>query len=176
MDIETMCFRCGIGIWVQDIKTLLPVNASAVPFQIGKILQTDIGFIYGLVMYSDGVDADGDTMVSTTQCQNMYLNLKDGASDFIQRIRLSDLLNEFSGSPVIREKKYTPIAITRFDLSNSTYANPLAYTSSPANVSVNLKLYYIQVDDWKMLEKHLNIKALSPSRHIVKQRPGPASK
>jgi len=147
MAVQDIFLKLGVGTWVSDIITIAPAT-PANTFQVGKNLPTDIGFIYGLSTYADGVDSQNNTLVTTAQCQNMYLMLKDGGTEFIEELRLSDLLNEFAGSPVVRPDKFTPVNIPVFDLSKSEYKNPLLFTG----FSIHLKLWYVQKKDWKRIE------------------------
>jgi hypothetical protein len=151
MDIEAILFREGIATWLGDIVTSLPADnngAGSQKFQIGKNLATNIGFIYGLSMYADGTDPNGTQLITTTQAQNMYLGLYDGATNFIQYLRLSDLLNEFAGSPIVRAQKYLPVNVPVFDLSQSDYYNPNVYV----NATLRLKLWYITNSDFDKLK------------------------
>lgn len=151
MGIQEMLFKNGVATWIQDIVTALPISTGSTgssEFQIGKNLATNIGFIYGLSVYADGVDNSGATLISTTQAQNMYLSLADGGTQFVQYIRLSDLLNEFAGSPVVRPDKFTPLNVPVFDLSQSYYYNPNLYI----NATIRLKLWYIKKADFTMLK------------------------
>ncbi len=159
MDITTKLFEMGLGTWFQDIITILPTTVSGNTFQIGKQLATDVGFIYGVSTYADGLDADGNTLISTTQAQNLYVTFQTGSTQFFQQLRLSDLLNEFAGSPIVRSEKFMPVSIPTFDLSKSFYSNPAQYSSvAPINTSIRLKLWYIKMDDWKEIEKNVTLK------------------
>lgn len=149
MDIVTQFFRMGVNTWVTDIITAIPTPA-ATTFQVGKTLQTDLAFIYGLSVYADGVDSQNNVLISTAQAQNLYINFKDGATEFMQEIRLSDLLNEFAGSPVVRPNKFTPVNIAAFDLSKSEFKNPLSFVTG----TIHLKLWYVNQHDWEKVKKH----------------------
>jgi len=152
MEIQTVLFRMGIGTWSTDMVTIMP-NPASPKFQIGKNLPTDVGFIYGLTTYADGTDPDGNTLISTAQAQNIYITLQDGATQFFEQIRMSDLLNEFAGSPIVRGEKFLPVAIPAFDLSKSYYQNPNSYVTA----TIRLKLWYIQMNDWNRVKDHFSI-------------------
>lgn len=152
MEIQTVLFRMGIGTWATDLITIMPTPAS-VKFDIGKNLPTDVGFIYGISTYADGTDPDGNALISTAQAQNIYITLRDGSTNFFEQVRMSDLLNEFAGSPVVRPEKYIPVAIPAFDLSKSFYQNPVAF----AGPTIRLKLWYIQLDDWNKVKGEFKI-------------------
>lgn len=145
MDITTILFNLKIRTYVMDVITVLPSPAS-IKFEVGKNLPETIGFIYGLSTYADGTDPDGNTLISTTQAQNIYLTLQTGATQFLEQVRLSDLLNEFAGSPVVRPNKYTPVNLPIFDLSKSFYQNPVGYTGT--EIAIRLKIWYIEITDW----------------------------
>lgn len=148
-NITDLLFRMGVGTWCTDLITEMPTVAKK-EFQIGKTMPTDVGFIYGLAMYADGVDAANIPLISTTQAQNMYVTLQDGPTQFLQTCRLSDLLSEFAGSPVIRPDKFMPVNIPTFDISKSTYQNPLLFTSG----ILHLRLWYVNMHDWEKVKKN----------------------
>jgi len=153
MNTQLLFLEYGIGSWVQDFITTLPTSPTGVgssSFEIGKNFPTDMGFIYGLACYADGVDSANNPLITTTQAQNMYLCAKDGATEFITDLRLSDMLNEFAGSPVVRPEKYMPINIPSFDLSKSVYKNPLLFAGT--NITIRLKVWYIQTRDWDKIK------------------------
>lgn len=151
MDITSIIFQCGFATYVEDVVTPLPTSAAATNFQVGKNLPEDVGFIYGLSTYADGLDAEGRTLISTTQAQGIYLTLQEGPTQFIQQVRMDDLLNTFAGSPVVRPQKFTPVNIPVFDLSKSFYSNPNSYFG--ANTSIHLKLWYINQPDFEKYKK-----------------------
>ena len=151
MSITEILFRLGITTFVQDIITVLPATAST-NFQVGKNLPTDVGFVYGLSTYADGLDPDGNTLITTTQAQGIYLTLQNGATQFLAQLRMDDLLNAYAGSPVVRPDKFTPVNIPLFDLSKSFYQNPNNYSSAIVQTSIRLKLWYIQREVFEKLE------------------------
>jgi hypothetical protein len=154
MNIQSILFKMGIGTWVSDIITPVPSPIASTNFQVGKTLPTDVGFIYGLSVYADGVDSQNNPLISTTQAQNLFLCLQDGPTQFMEDIRLSDLLNEFAGSPVVRPDKFTPVNIAKFDLSKSSYKNPLSFTSGV----IHLKIWYVNSRDWAHLKTQFPLK------------------
>lgn len=139
VDIVSQLFRLGVTTMVTDIVTVIPATSNT-KFDIGKVLQENIGFIYGLSIYADGVDEQGNTLISTAQAQSIYITFKNGATEFIETIRLDDLLNVFAGTPVVRPQKFTQVNIPVFDLSKSFYQNPLGLGSG---LTIKLKLWYI---------------------------------
>lgn len=159
MNLQTTLFRMGIGTWIEDIPTLLPTPA-AVTVPIGQTMPSNVGFIYGISTYADGVDSENQTLISTVQSQLIFMTLQDGPTQFIQKVRLSDLLNEVAGSPVVRAEKFTPVAIPAFDLSKSFYQNP----TSVAGAVIRLKLWYIQKDTWNKLKEHFTFDQSRPKK------------
>jgi hypothetical protein len=158
MDIASILFKCGVGTWITDIITIAPVSTTpgvgSESFPVGKNLPEDVGFIYGMNVIADGTGPDGSVLPTTTQNQSMYLNLKSGPTNFVENYRMSDLQNDFAGSPNVRIERYMPVAIPSFDLSKSQYINPNLYTG----FNIHLYLWYVQTDDWKVLVKELGIK------------------
>lgn len=157
MDMHSLLFKMGIGTWALDIITALP-STPTTTFQIGKNLPTNIGFIYGMSTYADGTDPDGNTLISTTQAQNIYMTLQNGSTQFFEQIRMDDLLNVYAGSPIVRADKYMPVNIPVFDLSKSFYQNPNSYVNSV----IRLKIWYIQLNDWQVIKNHFTFDPQHP--------------
>lgn len=164
MDITSLIFKLGIATWCTDIITLFPATALPNNTPIGKQLPSDVGFIYGINTYADGTkDADGNTLPTTVQAQNIFITLQTGGTQFMSQIRLSDFLNEelIGASFQIRNDIFRPVNIPAFDLSKSFYQNP----TSIVNVAVRLKLWYIQVDDWTEAKKYMKAE-LDVNKHF----------
>jgi len=149
MDITTKLLEMGVSTWATDIITQLPVPATE-NFEIGKTLPENVGFIYGISIYADSLDPVGNTLISTTQAQGMYINIRDGATTFFPAMKLSDFLSEVAGSPIVRAEKFVPVNIKAFDLSTSSYSNPNLFTGA----FIRLKLWYIQKGEWQRVKKH----------------------
>jgi len=143
MEIQTLLFRHGIATWITDIITSAATPAAE-SFQIGKNLPEDVGFIYGLNTIADGIGPDGQPLGTTAQYTNMYINLQTGPTSFVENFRLSDLQNDYAGSPIVRMERYMPVAIPAFDLSKSSYINPNSYTG----FNIHLYLWYVNKRDW----------------------------
>ena len=93
--MEKLLFQLGIGTWVMDIVTAFPATAQS-QITIGKTLPTNIGFIYGITSYADGVDALNQPLPSTNQSTQIYLTLQNGSTIFFEKVRLSDFQNDFA--------------------------------------------------------------------------------
>jgi len=159
MNFEGELFKLGVGTWVMDVITQIP-NPASTQFNIGQTLPKNVGYIYGLSTYCDGVDTQNVALPTTAQLQALYLTFKNGPAEFFSMVRMSDfsneLLNATSNSYQVRDQKYTPVNIPAFDLSTSFYNNP---TSIVGPINIRLKLWYVQLGDWndikeKMMMKH----------------------
>lgn len=163
MELEELFLRLGLVTFTADVVTNIPTQNSN-QIQIAKFLQTDIGFIYGLSTYADSTDPQGNTLVSTTQCQNLWLTLKNAATEFGPNIRLDDLLTVFAGTPIVRNQRYLPYRIPcyfkdpvtnemgkHFDISTTYFTNPTGIVSSSNTgvppITIRLKLWYINSYD-----------------------------
>jgi hypothetical protein len=160
MNIQDILFKMGVGTWVIDIITQFP-NPASVKFQVGKNLPDNVGFIYGLSTYCDGVDQDANVLMTTTQAQNTFLTLQDGSTQFLEGIRMDDMLNDYAGTVVVNPHKYLPVAIPAFDLSKSFYQNPNGYMGS----YIRLKLWFVQKQDWVHIAKLMKVNGYSYSSH-----------
>lgn len=162
MDLEAEFLKMGIITFCDDVVTGIPLAASN-EIQIANILQQDIGWIYGVSMYADSVDPQGNTLITTTQAQNLYIQFRNASINFMQYIRLDDLLNVYNGSPVIRPRGYKPVNIpgtysgsSKFDISTSSYLNPTGIVSPAAPAApivVRLKLWFINSQNATELHK-----------------------
>ena len=151
MDFNSYILNCGLRTRIEQLKITINGQQNQT---IGGELQTDIGVIYGLSSYTDGVAFDGSTLITTAQAETLFLNIKKGKIFTVQNLKLSDLQNEFAGSPLIRTDKYTPMIIYRedFDLSSSQIINPTLIPNGSAVIILNF--WYIDVEDLQMLEAH----------------------
>lgn len=153
MHFEDKLFVLGVSTFITEIVTPFPAPGQPnQTFQVGKTLSEDVGFIYGLSTYADGVDVANIPLPSTTQCQQTFFVAQNGATIFMEPTRLDDMLNVFSGSPVVRPERYYRVNIPRFDISKSYYANPTLITGP---INIRLRLHYIQAKDWLRVKEKL---------------------
>ena len=172
MNFEDRLFHLGVASFITEIITPYPATPQQT-FQIGKTLSQDVGFIYGLQTYADGVDVANTALPSTTQCQNTFVLMKNGSTNFMEPVRLDDLLCVFSGIPEVRNSRYVRMNIPRFDISSSQYLNP---TMIVGPINIHLRLWYIQANDWKRIEKEMfserkNKMFFSIDKYIYRQYP-----
>lgn len=108
---------------------------------IGTRLASQILYVYGVSTYLSGQTPNGLNLIVPGDDLNLYLSLRDGANDFIEQIRLSDLV--FSSD--VRVKHY-PVWIpgnlsrnSRLDLDKSQIFNPTLIN----NRTVLFNVWYI---------------------------------
>lgn len=143
--------KLGIPTLTTTIYSPIPATADNT-IKIAVQLPTQIGRIYGLATYADSVTPAGQDLITTTDAQNLYLTLKEGMANFLEDVRLDDLLTSFSGTPVQRPYPYLPVNIPNtFDLSTSLYANPTNILAGANNKTIALKLWYISIDTYDRL-------------------------
>lgn len=151
--LNTYFFHNCLRTRVEQLKITLDGSQQQI---INGELQTDIAVIYGISTYTDGVAYDNSPLISTAQSESLFLNVKRGKVFTVQNLKLSDLNNEFAGSPLIRTEKYTPMIIYREDfvLSASYIANPLLIgaTGTPPNIILNF--WYVDQEDWETMLGH----------------------
>lgn len=146
-------FRLGIPTYTTTIFSPIPETASLI-FPIAKQLPTQIGRIYGMAIYADSVTPSNDSLITTTDCTNLYMTLKDGATNFFENVRLTDLLSEFSGTPSPRPNNFLAVNIPGgFDLSTSFYSNPTGLVAGAGNTTVALQLWYVSVPTYNTMLK-----------------------
>lgn len=151
MDIEDMILKWGLTSQTQNIVVALDGTPSQ---KLGGQLQTDAGLIYGFNIWCDTVDPQGNPLITTTDATNLYLNLKIGATDRIEVLRLDDLLSVYAGAPVGRYGTYKKLIVPWYTISldKSTIENPTAITGTPPP-EVWINMYYINMDDYLYLMK-----------------------
>lgn len=160
-----MLFKLGIPTYTTTIYSSLPVS-SEVNIPIAKQLPTQIGRIYGMAIYCDSVTPDNKQLITTTDATNLYLTFKDGATNFFEDLRLTDLLSEFSGVPSPRPNSYLPVNIPGgFDLSTSFYINPTGIVAGATGKTIALKLWYVSVPTYStMLKKGMVLENANPPK------------
>jgi hypothetical protein len=179
MELEELFLKLGLVTFEADVVTNIPVQNSNT-IQIAKFLQTDIGFIYGISTYADSVDPQGNSLITTTQAQSLWLTLKNAATEFGPNIRMDDLLTVFAGVPIVRNTRYLPFRIPcyfrdtgggaiekHFDISTTYYVNPTGIVSSSNTgvppIVIRLKLWYINsFDTSELVAKGMFTKAGMP--------------
>lgn len=152
MDFHYWMIKQGIPYYRAAINTQISTeNQLNIP--LPKQLPTDIGRVFGLSTYCDGFSTDNSPLITSANAQNLYLNLKDGATDFFTPVRLDDLQFNFAGVPD-KGERYLPVNIPRFDLSTSFFINPTGIVSaaSPAKAKViTLNVWYININTYNRL-------------------------
>lgn len=160
-----MLFKLGIPTYTTTIYSNLPTAAQA-EIPIARQLPTQIGRIYGMATYADSVTPSNAPLITTTDCTNLYLTFKDGATNFFEDLRLTDLLSEFTGVPTTRPQNYLACNIPGgFDLSTSFYSNPTGIVAGAAGKTIALKLWYVSVPTYStMLKKGLVLENANPPK------------
>lgn len=154
--MRDLLFKWAIPTYVTTITTAIPVNGQ-LKIEIGKKLPDQIGLIFGMAIYADTVDEANNPLITTANAQALYINLTDGPTQFFETIRLSDMLNEFAGTPVVKAEKYLPVNIPgNFDLSKSNYINPgLIVSAAPPALPtvIKLELWFVSTAAYVFLMK-----------------------
>lgn len=158
-------FKLGIPTYTTTIYSSLPVAAEQT-IPIAKQLPTQIGRIYGMAIYADTVTPDNKPLITTTDAGNLYLTFKDGATNFFEDLRLTDMLSEFTGVPSPRPNIYLPVNIPGgFDLSTSYYLNPTGIIAGVLGKTIALKLWFVSVTTYStMLKKGLVLENANPPK------------
>lgn len=101
---------------------------------IGARMPTQIFFVYGVRTYIGGVSPQNQPLIVPGNEDNLYLTLKMGSNDRIERIRLDDMVfGDDSG------QKWLPLAFPgALDLDQSFIENPTLLD----NLTVMLGLWY----------------------------------
>ena len=143
---EDIIAKAGINTYFTSVTTPVP-TAAQTNIQIAKTIPKQIGLIYGISTYTDTVDPGNNPFITTTDASNLYLFLKDGPTEFFERIRLDELIWTFAGFPNINFRRFLPVNIFgTFDLSTSQYVNPTGIVSAAppaAPTVIRLNMWFI---------------------------------
>ncbi len=153
MDVRTILFKAGIPTYISKIITSIPTGpASQLEIPISKTIPKQIGLIFGMAIYTDGVDPANNPLITSNDATNLYLNFKDGPTLFEDSLRLSDLNFNPSGFPNVNDKRYLDVNIPgNFDISTSSYTNPTGIISnneSGKKTVITLQLWFISTDSY----------------------------
>lgn len=158
MDLLSLLFQKGIATYTTTIYTPIPAN-PAQSFQIGKDMPLQIGRIFGMAIYTDGLTPDQADLVTSTDAFNLYINLKVGSANFVEEHRLSDMISFVAGVPITtRSNPFMEVNIPDgLDLSTSKYLNPTGIVAGANNKTIALKLWYIGYETYNQLLKDNNV-------------------
>lgn len=139
--ILNQMFRLGIPTYVQSIFSTVAATPS---IDIAKQMPTQIGWIYGLSIYVDGVSPDNFALITLADAQSLFLLLKQGKENIVEVLRLDEFL--FTSTQNIGcDERFYRINIWADNLSfdQSKYLNP----TNIASGVIMLQLHYISIED-----------------------------
>ena len=159
--LHDIIIKYGIPSYFESIQTDIPTGAGQLNIPIAAILPTQIGRIYGISTYVQMTGAtktaDNKTLITVAQAGLLFLNLKWGATNFIQNLRMSELISEPAGlnavaTPISNDNgvNYLPVNIPwDFSLDQSSYINPSLINSG----TICLNLWYISKQTYETMIK-----------------------
>jgi hypothetical protein len=148
--MEKLFLKLGIPTYQMTVQTDIPGTAT-LQIPIGKILNTNIGRIYGMSIYTDGKTIDNKLLPTFAQSNLLYLQLVYGATQFITGIRLSDMVYRNAAATAPAQRPYFPVNIPyNFSLDQSFFVNP---TSIVTVTTIAWNLFYISMAGYKKLEE-----------------------
>jgi hypothetical protein len=131
MDFQTNLLRLGLNSYRTTAFVPIPTGGQQ-KIPVGKTMPTNVGRIWGMSIYADTIGPNGETLITTTQAQNLYLTFKDSSTEFFETVRLDEMLFNFAGVPTPSGQKWLPVNLPgQFDLSTSFIQNP-TLIASPA--------------------------------------------
>lgn len=147
--IQETLLKLGIPTYSVTIYTKLEDVTSQL---IGDRMPEQIGWIYGLSTEVGDTHPDDATkqLISDNDIGSIWLCLKYGATEYIQDLRMTNLVFTSSQRPGMwfNPQRFFPVNIPMHtDLSTSKYKNP----NKISNVHVALTLYYIDKTAYKNL-------------------------
>lgn len=151
--MKEILFKTGVPTYVTNIITPIPTTAQrAIP--IAKTIPQQIGLIYGLAQYTDTVDPNNVNLITFANAQELYLNFKDGPTEFFQTVRLDSMVYTLAGFPDQNEERYLKVNIPgNFDMSTSSYLNPGGITAAETATNIMLQLWFISTESYIWLMK-----------------------
>lgn len=138
-----------------------PIYTTVVGTQtinIAEKLNTSIGLIYGVSIDTQGVDPSNRALITDVDCNNLFLTLRQGSSNFLQDMRLNNF-NFFNvgvlASVNTNPYRFLPVNIPgtmsgeSISLDQSFYSNP---TLIAAGI-IKLNFWYLTPANVKLLVK-----------------------
>lgn len=131
---EQLFFNLGIPTYMQSIYVTI-TNTRTINFP--KQMPNQIGWIYGISTYCDGVTPDNQTLPTTAQAEDLYTVWKAGQTEFIAAYRVSQL-SFFNANGT--DQQYQPVNIpSKISLDQSQIINP----TGASGFTLMLNLFYI---------------------------------
>jgi len=126
------------------VNTVLGVGTNTT---IGTILPTQIALIYGISISTGQVDPGNNTLITPLQAAQIYLQLKKGAVNQLDLMRL-DKLQFYTGvlntlQPATDKRFLEMIIPGDISLDQSIYVNPTGINTTP---TILLELWYLTGD------------------------------
>lgn len=144
---HSMLTKLGIPTLFTNLNILL---SGATPQPLAQTMQTSIGRIYGISIYTDNVTYNNQPLITLANAANLYLSFVMGTNIFAGRFRLDDLVYSDPSITNLTDTKYLPVNIPgSIDLDKSFIDNPTAINA--LNVSINL--WYIDKNTYDYMEK-----------------------
>lgn len=132
--IDEFLFKLGIPTYIESVFTSVPDTAEQ-QFNLPKQMPTQIGWIYGLSIYVGTVTPTNTALITMTDATNLFLVLKSGQSNFIESLRLDDMI--FNQATGVRSR-YLEISVPNdISLDASFYQNPTGIIG-PKQIMLNI--------------------------------------
>lgn len=164
MRIQEHLMQLGLPTYMETIYVPVP-GSNQREFGIAKQMPTQIGWIYAISTYVDGVTPENIPLISLANSTNLYVRFKDGMSAFINDKRLSDLVTFNANQGIIFDDAWECSIPGSIDLSQSKILNPTGIVGDPTTgTMIALNLYYI---DWTSYEWMCDQKYLKPMRRAA---------
>jgi hypothetical protein len=144
-----LLYKWRLPLLQETIETVIPNPTAQAQIQITQTMPTQIGLIIGMSVETGAagqVSPANRTLLTPVQASQLYLQMKQGQSDFLSAVRLSNLI--FKTEAVFNNPyNFQPLNIpaTVISLDKSVYLNPTNFTA--ANTAIVLNFWYITIDN-----------------------------
>lgn len=156
--MQDLLIKTGIRSYVTSIISPVP-TAAQIQIPIAKTIPSQVGLIYGMAIYTDTDDPQGNNLITFANAQELYMVLKDGPTEFLFNIRLDAMIFNLAGFPNLNPQGFLNVAIPgNFDMSTSYYQNPTGIVSGEATTTIMLQLWYISTESyiWLMEKNYID--------------------
>lgn len=150
-----LLYKWRLPLLQETIETVIPNPTAQAQIQITQTMPTQIGLILGLSVETGAagqVSPANRALLTPVQASLIYLQMKQGQSDFLNAVRLDNFI--FKTEAVFNNPyNFQPLNIpaTMISLDKSVYLNPTAFTA--ANTAIVLNLWYLTIDNVDYLVK-----------------------
>ncbi len=148
----SLLIRNRLPVLHYPIYTQIPVAPITQKINITQVMPTQVGLIWGISVDVQGVTPLNQALITLADSQALYLTLRQGSSDFVLDLRLTNTVftQDAAGVTALNPYRFLSVNIPgNISLDQSFYSNP---TSIATGAFIKLNLWYCTWANLKYLE------------------------